>query len=210
MSEAKSSYHHGDLRQALIDGAIAEIAAGDPSQLSLRAIARRVGVSHAAPYRHFADKEALLAAVAEEGFCGLTAALTASFTTTEPQTLQQLTAGGHAYVTYALHHPHHYRVMFSSCPGPPERYPELATAGQAAFMVLVEAIIAGQAAGRVRAGDPMQLAQVTWSLVHGIAMLTIDGYLQSPDAQQVAELTALAMRSLVEGLQTPVNSAVVQ
>ncbi len=203
MPEAKANYHHGDLRQALIQGAIAAIAERDPSQLSLRAIARRIGVSHAAPYRHFPDKDALLAAVAEQGFQGLTAALQAGIAAAEPHPLRQLEASGCAYVRYALAKPQHYRVMFGGCQGPPGRYPELAAAGQASFMVLVNLIAEGQAAGVIRAGETVELAQVAWSLVHGIALLAIDGYLTEPGRLTVEELTALATRSLVEGLQAP-------
>ena len=90
----KSNYHHGDLRQALIDGAIALIAEQDISSLSLREVARRVGVSHAAPYRHFADKEALLAAVAEEGFIRLTASMRQQQQMVFDDPLQRLQATG--------------------------------------------------------------------------------------------------------------------
>ncbi len=202
MSDCKPTYHHGDLRQALIAGAIAAIAERDPSQLSLRAIARRIGVSHAAPYRHFADKEALLAAVAEEGFHGLRAALTAGIAAAEPEPLRQLEASGVAYVAYALSHPHHYRVMFGSCQGSPERYPDLAAAGQTAFQIMIDLVAKGQAAGVVRTGEPGELAQVAWSLVHGLAMLAIDGYLPEGSPPTLDALIALATRSLIEGFQS--------
>jgi len=201
MPDCKTTYHHGDLRRALIQGAIAAIAERDPSQLSLRAIARRIGVSHAAPYRHFTDKEALLAAVAEEGFRGLTAALHQSIAANS-HPLHQLEATGLAYVDYALSHPHHYRVMFGGCQGPPERYPELEAAGEVAFQIMVELIATGQAAGAIRAGDPCELAQIAWAQVHGLAMLAIDGYLPCSSCsseRSIGELAAAATRVLIEG-----------
>lgn len=195
----KSTYHHGDLRQALIDGAIALITEQDIGSLSLREVARRVGVSHAAPYRHFADKEALLAAVAEEGFVGLTEAMLQQQQQAPDHPLRRLEATGVGYVKFAIAHPSHYRVMFGSflkeqCP-----HPERAQVGYQAFEVLLNAITAGQQAGAVRSGDALQLALVAWSTVHGLAMLLIDGRL--PITPSEAEgLAGFVTQTLTKGL----------
>lgn len=196
----KSAYHHGDLRQALIDGAISLIAEQDVSSLSLREVARRVGVSHAAPYRHFQDKESLLAAVAEEGFIGLTEAMNRAIEQAPDDTLKRLEATGVAYVEFAVAHPSHYRVMFGSYQGEQVPQKERAQAGWQAFQVLFNAIEAGQSAGTVRAGDTMQLGWVAWSTVHGLAMLLIDGRLPVSQPQDMKALSEFVTRTLISGL----------
>src|SRR3954465_1152574 len=100
-----SRYHHGNLRRALIDGALAAIAEKGAAGLSLRDVARRAGVSHAAPAHHFSDKQGLLTAIAVEGFDGLTEATSAA--------AGDHVAGGLAWIRWALDHPAHYEVMFS-------------------------------------------------------------------------------------------------
>lgn len=196
----KPTYHHGDLRQALIDGAIALITEQDVNTLSLREVARRVGVSHAAPYRHFQDKESLLAAVAEEGFIGLTAAMQRGIEQAPDDPLQQLEATGIAYVQFAIAHPSHYRVMFGSFRAEQIAHPERAQAGWQAFQVLIDRIEAGQQAGAVRSGDAMQLAWVAWSTVHGLAMLVIDGRLPIAQPEAVEALAEFVTRTLTTGL----------
>jgi AcrR family transcriptional regulator len=196
----KTTYHHGDLRQALIDGAISLIAEQDVSSLSLREVARRVGVSHAAPYRHFQDKESLLAAVAEEGFIGLTEAMNRGIEQAPDEPLKRLEATGVAYVQFAVAHPSHYRVMFGSYHEEQVPHRESAQAGWQAFQVLFNAIETGQSAGAVRAGDTMQLAWVAWSTVHGLAMLLIDGRLPVYQAQDIQALSEFVTRTLIAGL----------
>lgn len=196
----KNTYHHGDLRQALIDGAIALIAEQDVSSLSLREVARRVGVSHAAPYRHFQDKDALLAAVAEEGFTGLTEAMNRSIQQAPDDPLKRLEATGVAYVQFAIAHPSHYRVMFGGYQGEQAEHPERVQAGSQAFQVLLNVIVLGQTAGVVRAGEAMRLAWVAWSTVHGLAMLLIDGRLPIIETQDVEALAEFVTCTLIEGL----------
>src|SRR2546428_10887865 len=126
----KRPYHHGNLRQALIDAALELIEERGVPALTLREVARRVGVTHAAPQRHFAGRAALVAAVAEQGFRGLgahVAAVRASARTPA----QQLRALGVAYVEYALAHPAHLRVMFSPEVADKSRHPQLAPPAQA-------------------------------------------------------------------------------
>lgn len=201
-AQAKPAYHHGDLRQALVDAALAIVAERqDARSVSLREVARRVGVSQAAPYRHFADKEALLAAVAEEGFQRLLADLQANAAAAIADPLQRLRASGVAYVTFAIAHPAHYRVMFGSFQADNLAYPTLTAVGREAFAVMVKAIVAGQSVGLVKAGDPRQLARVTWSLVHGLAMLLIEHQLPITEQAEILSLAQLATATLVDGLQ---------
>lgn len=183
------------------------VAEKDVSSLSLREVARRVGVSHAAPYRHFADKDVLLAAVAEEGFKELTSALNTAIEQAPPDPLRRLEASGVAYVGYAIAHPSHYRVMFGSYRGEQMKandpnsneYPSSA-AGEQTLMVLVKIIIEGQSAGMVRPGAPKELAWVAWSLVHGLAMLLIDGQLPLSNPLEVTSLANFMTQTLTQGL----------
>ena len=196
----KATYHHGDLRQALIDAAIELVAEKDISSLSLREVARQVGVSHTAPYRHFADKDALLAALAEEGFQVLGRALEAAVQQATSNPLEQLEASGVAYVRYAIEHPSHYRVMFGAYGANKEAHPSLADASRQAFMVLVNVIAEGQKAGVMRSGEPTQLAISAWALVHGLAMLLLDGQLPVTENREIDSLSSFITQILVEGL----------
>jgi AcrR family transcriptional regulator len=198
---SKKTYHHGDLRRALIDAALEIVAEKDVNSVSLREVARRVGVSHTSPYRHFADKDALLAALATEGFEMLSKVLKETVEDTNPNPLKQVEATGIAYVRYAIEHPSHYRVMFGAYEAAcKEKYPTLAEAGEQTFMVLVDAIIEGQNAGLIRSGEPQQLAQAAWALVHGLAMLLIDGLIPIKETDAIASLSSAVTGTLIEGL----------
>jgi len=171
------SYHHGDLPHALVAEAVRIIQTRGVEGLTLRAVGSRLGVSRSALYRHFADKQALLAAVAAEGFRGLTDALQGAWTHAG-RGLAGFNAMGVAYVQFAASHAAHYRVMFGAVGRLDVAHPELEAHARSAFGVLVEAIVALQEQHRIEAGDPMPLAQYIWATVHGIAMLTIDGQLE--------------------------------
>ena len=199
----ETAYHHGDLRPSLIKAALDLIAEKqDAKTLSLREVARRVGVSHTAPYRHFADKDALLAAVAEEGFYILKRYLRNSLEEASGDVLHKLQKGGVAYVKFAISHPSHYRVMFSAFQPSNRDYPSLNTAAQKAFSVLADGIVKGQAMGKIRAGNPQQLSWIAWSLVHGLAMLLIERQLPLTDEQEIVALAEFATRSLNQGVQS--------
>ena len=201
-SDRETAYHHGDLRQSLIDSSLALIEEKQNAKtLSMREVARRAGVSNAAPYRHFADKEALLAAVAEKGFRILASYLREGVNSLPGEPLQQLQTSGMAYVKFAIAHPSYYRVMFSAFQPGDAKSPELTEAGLDAFGVLTEIVVDGQAAGQVKSGDPRQLAWVAWSLVHGLAMLVIERQLPLMDEASVVAFSELATQSLVEGLK---------
>ena len=170
-------YHHGDLRRALIDAAIAIVEREGQSALTLRAAARRIGVSEAAPYRHFADKDALLASVAEEGLRTLSSWMREEAAPHEASPPQRLQALGVAYVKFAVAHPARFRVMFTVVAAEPESYPALAAAYEETFDLLRDAILDCQRVGLVRAGDPLELALAAWAIVHGLADLSVGGQL---------------------------------
>ena len=153
------------------------LAEGNPAALSLRELARRLGVSPAAPYRHFADKDALLAAVAQAGFEHLGAELDGAAALHPDEPLRRLADIGWAYVHFALTQPQYFQVMFGRVATPHTRFPELLAAGQSAFGVVQRVIEDGQQAGGVAQGDPHELAVAAWSQVHGLATLLLEGQL---------------------------------
>lgn len=187
-------YHHGDLRRALVDQALRTIAADGVEALTLRGAGEALGVSRTALYRHFADKSALLATVATEGFRRLRSDLSRAWEDTGGGRAG-FTAMGTAYVRFATANPAHYRVMFGrSVDAHGGGGPELQAEGEGAFQVLLNALIQQQQDGRVRSDDPDHLARFVWATVHGIAMLAIDGRLG--DQSAVDTVTAFAVERI--------------
>lgn len=171
-----SRYHHGDLPRALLHEAVRTIQTHGMAALTLRGVGERLGVSRTALYRHFADKQALLAAVAAEGFRTLRAALVEAWGT-GGRGREGFDAMGVAYVRFAVTHPAHYRVMFGGVVRPGDASRAVSHPGTDAFQVLVDAIAEQQQTGVVRGDDPRQLALYIWAVVHGVAMLALDGML---------------------------------
>ena len=172
---AKSAYHHGDLRNALLDAAEALLEEGGIETLSLRDAARRAGVSHAAPYRHFPAKLDLLCALAERGFRALDAEMRrAGESSTDP--VEQLEEAGFAYIRLAVRHPWRTQLMFGGVVPMEEVPAELQEIAQSSFLGLVAILERGQASGDFVADQDVRvLSLTTWSLVHGTAMLVVGG-----------------------------------
>ena len=169
----RDTYHHGDLKRALTQAALGLVQEKGPKGFTLREVARRAGVSTAAPYRHFADKAELLAAAAAQGFIQLHETLSKTAAkSTDPN--RQALDMGRAYVRWAIAHPDYYQVMFGSELDKSDK-PDLLTAASRAFDDLLDVIIRCQDAGLLPAGDPREIAGPVWSLLHGIATLTIGG-----------------------------------
>jgi AcrR family transcriptional regulator len=166
-------YHHGHLREALLQGAVRVIAEVGSAAFTLREVARRAGVSHNAPYRHFRDKDALLAAVAAQGFRELTMAMREAG---ERQTkaLDKLKQSGLAYVAFAVRRPEHFTAMFDA-PVIACKDPEYLQASQESFNTLVNYIRNCQEESQLPAGNTLERALYAWSLVHGIAKLAVAG-----------------------------------
>jgi AcrR family transcriptional regulator len=176
---APKPYHHGNLRRALLDEALATIRTEGVEGLTLREIGARLGVSRTALYRHFADKRALLAAVATEGFRTLRQQLLSAWDE-GGRNAAAFDAMGRAYIRFAVANPSHYRVMFGGFVEPQASDPELAAEAAGAFQALVDALTALQRDTVVRADDPVTMARFVWAVVHGVAMLGIDGQLPDP------------------------------
>jgi AcrR family transcriptional regulator len=141
----------------------------------LREVARRAGVSHNAPYRHFRDRDDLMAAVAAEGFRELTQAMVES-AGQRSDALDGLKRAGLGYVTFALRRPEHFTVMFDA-PLSKRNHPDSAAAAEQAFGTLMSFVKGCQDAGRLQSGDLRQMALLAWTMVHGIAKLAITGRL---------------------------------
>ena len=169
----RSSYHHGDLRTALIRSAIELLRVEGPEALTLRGVARAAGVSQAAPYRHFKDRRALVAAVAEEGFRMLQSAiLDAAKRGQGREGLKQFAV---AYVKFGHEHAAEYRVMFGPEVARDEDLPDLRETSKAVLGLVETGISQLQSAGLVGPGDPAAMAATTWSMLHGLVMLSLDG-----------------------------------
>jgi AcrR family transcriptional regulator len=167
------AYHHGDLRNALVEAGLKVLAKEGAEALNLREVARRAGVSHAAPYRHFADKQALIEAIAEDGFHRLWAYIEQAAAKPAKTSSQRLIMLGQAYVQFALLHSDHFRIMFTSVRAVNESN-RLYVTSKAGFHVLIAALQAGQASGELVKDDPVEQAKLLWVIVHGVAVLLID------------------------------------
>jgi|tagenome__1003787_1003787.scaffolds.fasta_scaffold20666578_1 AcrR family transcriptional regulator len=168
-----SPYHHGNLRAALLDEAEQRLGNGE---LSLRELARAIGVSHGAPRRHFAGKQALLEALAEEGFIRLGRTLEAA--AADGDFTARLAALARAYVHFATSHGALLDLMFAG----KHRSEGLEAAADRAFAAPLALIADAQAAGEVVAGDPERVAKVAFAAVHGLAALAGAGVLEADDA----------------------------
>ena len=151
------------------------------SALTLREVARRAGVTHAAPYRHFADKQALLAVVAEEGFRMLAAEMTNGRRRAPGRAGAGLQAIGTAYVRFATTERAHFQVMFGNHVDWSCNHLKLEETADNAFEVLIAQVKACQAAGLIRPGDPLVAALCAWSMVHGLSELIANGQFNALD-----------------------------
>ncbi len=210
LRKAKKTYHHGSLRRALVETAVEVVAQRGIDALNLRELAGRAGVSTGAPYHHFASREALLKAIAEEGFTQFGAHLTAERDAAPADAAARLQALGRAYISFAVAHPGSFRVMFhgdAMASGPTEP-------GQRAFHLLRDAIVACQAAGAAPKGDPALLVLTAWSAVHGLATLWVDGALPfegidpgrlAPDVGRIVVSMLAALAREAEGAESPID-----
>jgi AcrR family transcriptional regulator len=186
-------YHHGNLRAALL--ASAEQTLNEGGELSLRELARQVGVSHAAPRRHFAGKQALLDALAEDGFERLGDDLRSALAAAGPGFDARLLAFGRAYVRFATEHAALLELMFAGKhrPGAAD---SLRQAADGAFDAPLSLIAEGQAAGEIVEGDAQDVGTVAFAAFQGLASLANAGMLEPDDGT-----VAAAVERLVLGLR---------
>lgn len=176
-------YHHGNLKSALLDAAVDAIEQSGPAALSLRDLARRAGVSHAAPAHHFGDKAGLLTELAAQGYDLLADAVRAAG--------PDLVEAGVAYVRFAVDHRAHFEVMFQPGLHRPDD-PELLAASRRADRALTEALTASVPA---RAAEP-EARLAAWSIVHGFAALWISGALPRQDGEDPSATARTVVRNL--------------
>src|SRR6202030_1880389 len=188
MTPGNATYHHGDLRAACLSAALELLEEGGATALSLRAVARRAGVSPAPPYRHYADREALVSAVASVGYRELAERLGAAHPS--PSTPEQLASVAIAYVQFALERPALFRIMFGE---PCDHDNDDRVAATAAVSAYVRSI----AQRTFPQADAEAMATAIWALVHGLAFLHLDGKLDASAPSTVADRVTAAIDGLL-------------
>jgi AcrR family transcriptional regulator len=192
-------YHHGDLKRVVIETAQDMLREEKGWQFTLREVARRAGVSHAAPYKHFPDKSALLAELAALGFNQLREQLAAVLGRPGRSARAEFIAAAKAYIQFGTANPSLYRLMFSADVDK-NASASLDEAGAGAFAELLGILQRGQGSGAFKKQPMHGQAAATWSLLHGFTMLAIDGQLQP---QKVgAKPVDSVLTSLLEGLES--------
>lgn len=171
---SRAPYHHGDLKNALIQAGIDLLAEQGLPALTLREVARKAGVSHSAPYAHFANKQDLVAAISTRGMQMIDERLQAAARQNEHDPAALLQASAWAYVSFALEETALFKVVFSGILEGGNTYPEFAEISKQSFQRVVALVQTCQAAGLLRPGPPDEAAVSIWSLVHGFSALLIE------------------------------------
>lgn len=195
--KSKKPYHHGNLKQALLDAALELIRTKGAEAFTLREAARVAGVSHSAAYRHFRNKNDLLAAVATEGYNRLTEEMV---TAIEPgkTTYERFRLSGRGFIQFALRNPDHFKVIFDA----PKRYeyPETNEAGERAFGILIRCVEQCQATGILQPGNSRMLALMFLVVAVGVAKLAITGRLPFSEDSRVVAFDLMVKTALTRGL----------
>ena len=174
MCMARQTYHHGDLKNALIKAGVEILAKEGIDGLTLRKVAQLAGVSHNAPYSHFADKQSLIAAISTEGFKQLYQELDKAILTHPNDPKRQLQEGAWAYVQFALNNTDTFKIMFSSVLEKEKEYPAFVEVSQMTFNQVVNIVRACQEAGILNGTPPELLAVSVWGQIHGIISLILE------------------------------------
>ncbi len=201
MSKSTTSYHHGDLHNALIQAGLSVLETDGEAALTLRKVARVAGVSHAAPYRHFADKNALLSVIAQQGFSKLTEAMQAVHTQYADSPVQLLPEIGSCYIRFGIENAAYFQLMFGGLLRANHEDEALRAAGEATFAEVVRAITISQKIGLVRDGDAVELATTAWAMAHGIAALLLEDMLAVHQQGDGELLARQALQNLMLGLR---------
>jgi AcrR family transcriptional regulator len=201
VSETRASYHHGALREELITACVALIEAEGIGAVSLRRVARAAGVSPGAPYHHFTDRAALLAAISVRGYEQLVQQLQQA-RREAPTAARALGALVETYVGFARDHPAYLQLMLRPELSQPENHPEVHAAGDAAIQVLTEVVEECQRDGAAPPGDATALVGMVWALAIGIVTLWLDGPLEGRCASLGTTPEGLTARitALLEGM----------
>jgi AcrR family transcriptional regulator len=192
-----------DLRRTILDASLVLLEQGGVAALSMREVARRANVTHGAPYHHFVDRGAILAALAEEGFALLAQGMREAMEREAVGSIARFEAAGLSYVGFALEHPGHMRIMFRPELAPPLDHPGIDEGAKRAMRLLVDCVVECQRAGTIAAGDPTPIVLTSWATVHGLASLWIDGSLPrlhpGVAPEELARIVAGTLGALLRG-----------
>jgi AcrR family transcriptional regulator len=166
------SYHHGDLKNALIRAGIEILSKDGVQALTLRQVAKKAGVSHAAPYAHFADKQALIAAIAAEGYRQLYEKLAAA-QESRVDALARLMAVAQAYAQFAIDEPDHFKITFSGVVEAEKDYPDYVEQSKRCFALVMVVVTDCQSGGILEPGDPELATVSVWASIHGFVQLML-------------------------------------
>ena len=195
---ATKSYHHGDLKNALIKAGVEILSSEGVEGLSLRKVAQRAGVSHNAPYSHFADKQSLIAAISTEGFKQLYQGLDAAISSYPDDPKRQLQKGARAYVQFAINNTDTFKIMFSGVLEKEKEYPAFVKISHKTFERVVDVVHACQEAGLLRSAPAEIMAVAVWGQIHGIISLMLEGQISHTvlDRFDIGEIIRFAMEQI--------------
>ncbi len=201
----KKTYHHGDLKNALIEAGADILSREGVSGLSLRKVAQKAGVSHTAPYAHFADKQALIAAISTEGYRRLHEALAVVVQHYQADPARQLVEGAWAYVQFALHDTDHFKIALSGVVEKEKDYPAFVELTQQNFALLVQIVETCQAAKILKRGPADLLAVSVWSLIHGFVALILEDQISHTvlDRFSLRQMLILTLNQITRSELTP-------
>jgi AcrR family transcriptional regulator len=202
----RKNYHHGDLKNALIKAGIEILAKEGANGLSLRKVARKAGVSHAAPYAHFADKQNLIAAIASDGHKQIFERFEAIQALYPDKPLQQLIAGAWAYVDFGLEAPDHYKVTFSGVIQDEHSHSEFVEYSQRNMQVLRTIVEQCRDAGVLSTDNVDSELQAVgiWGLLHGLVLLIIQGQVPS-DLMKKTQPKDMLITALRQVVRVPID-----
>lgn len=201
----ENSYHHGDLKNALIAAGVEILSEQGLSGLSLRKVARRAGVSHAAPYAHFADKQALIAAIATEGHTRIHVEITGIIAASPDDPLRQLVLVALAYLDFSQAEPDLFRITFSGAIEKERNYPDLVEMAHKNFSLIQDIAARCRAQGIFQRGPDELLAQSLWGAVYGLISLIQQNQISSAVLEQhtTRDLLLFTLNQMCQGLIDP-------
>lgn len=203
--ENKSTYHHGDLKNALIRTGVEILAREGVSALSLRKVASRAGVSHSAPYAHFKDKQALITAISIEGYKKLLHILESTFQENKDDPGHLLLETAWAYFNFAIHETDTFKVMFSGILEKEKKDPDLVAVVQQTYQIVVQVVSISQTAGILAAGDTNLAATALWAQIYGLISLYLEGQISHSILDRY-DLKAILLFSINQITLIPIRS----